>query len=262
MNSRDQKKKKITYQRSFEIEPDKNIEKYLTYFVGQELAYYNHVVSNLSPRLRAFPHDFLSFKDREKRLLEICAENIVNIQKMVDHPKEEWPENLRDYYSLIREQDGTLKLSQAHIDMIKVVGAPAKLHGKVRKNIAVEILNTMANQAEILFSSLKSETLKVPLQTLQTHQLETKRHLQIPSSLLSVKYNSELDQTEITTPYTPTPLIVSGYNLQEIPFKSVVIRSPHPSNKEAGWVIDLKDNANYLVSLTDHNEKKRRKQYN
>lgn len=261
MTPRDHKKKRITYRRSFEIEPDKNIEKYLNYFVGQELAYYNHVVSNLSPRLRAFPQDFLSFKDREKRLLEVCAENIVNIQKMIDYKQEEWPANLREYYSLLREPDGTLKLSQAHIDMIKVVGSPAKLHGKVRKNIATEILNTMTNQAEILFSSLKSDTLKVPLQTLQTHQLETKRHIQIPANLLTIEFNSELDQTEITIPYAPTPLIIKGYNLKEIQFKSAVIRAPHPSNREAGWIIDLKDSANYLVSLTDHNEKKRKKQY-
>lgn len=252
-------KKRVTNQRTFELEMSESALNHLSYFIKQELAYYNQLVESMTPRLRAFPHELISMKDRERKLLEVCAEHAIDPQKMIQHSKDEWPEHLRQHWSLLKEPDGSIKISPAHANVISTVSAPARLHGTVRRNIAVEMFRYMSAQAEVIVASAKlADGLKSPLQMLQKHTLETKRHLQIPGRLTEISYDSEKDRTNIRLPYCRDSISVSGYDLTEIPHRSVIVRMPHPTNGDNRWFIDFRDSEGYSISLTDHNDRRRR----
>lgn len=250
-------KRKVT-QRTFEIEIDKDLHHSLSYFIRQELGYFNSMVEQLSPRLRAFPQEFLAFRDREKKLWDLCAEHAIDPQKLLDHPVDAWPEHLRTHHVLVRDQEGNPRITPTQVSMIKVAGSPARLHPRVRRSMASEMLKVMIAQAEIMHAGSKMEGFRVPIQTLQKHGLDTKRHLQIPVELVSITYDQDSQSSLITLPYTRTPIRITGYDLTEIPFKMLTIRSPHPTNGDGRWHIDFRDSAVYLINLTDHNERKRR----
>lgn len=255
----EQPKKRVTNQRTFELELNESSLSHLSYFVKQELAYYNQLVESMTPRLRAFPQELISMKDREKRLLEVCAEHAIDPQKMMQYGKDEWPEHLKQHWGLVKEQDGSIKITPAHANVIAAVAAPARLHGMVRRNMAAEMFRYMSAQAEIIQASTKlAEGLKAPLQMLQKHTLETKRHLQIPGRLTEIAYNQDQDRSEIRLPYCKQPVVVNGYDLSEIPHRSIIIRMPHPTNGDNRWFVDFRDSDGYSVSLTDPNDRRRR----
>lgn len=253
------KKKRLPSRRTFEIEITKDTNQHLSYFVKQELGYYNSLIESLTPRLRTFPGDFISMKDKEKRLWEACAEHAVDPAKMLAHPLDKWPDHLRHLHSSMFDQDGAQKISAAHIHILKMAAAPARVHGSVRKSMAVEILKYMIGQSEVLQAGLKSESLKAPLQLLVTHSLDTKRHLQIPASLVKIYYDETENLSRISIPYSKDAVVVRDYDLTEIPFKSLVVRAPHPSTSDSAWTVDFKEVSPYLISMVDHNERRRRR---
>jgi len=252
-------KKRVINQRTFEIEVGKDPEHHLMYFIKQELGYFNTLIDQLTPRLRAFPQEFMAMKEKERRLWEICSEHAVDPQKMINHSVDEWPEFLRPDRSLIINTDGTPRITSAQAGMIKVAASPARIHPIVRRNIASEIMKYMINQSETLHAGLRTEGLKAPMQMLQTHTLDTKRHLQIPASLVKMSYNEEGNQTVISIPYSRDPIICNGYDLTEIPFKTMIIRAPHPRNADRTWHMDLRDVGSYMLNAVDHNDQRRRK---
>ena len=244
--------------RNFEIVISENNKTYLNFFIKQELGYYNSIIEQLTPRLKAFPKELLSIKDRERKLWEECASNAINPQKLVDHPLKEWPENLKYMHSLLFEQNGNKKVSSSHINIIGIASTPAKLHGLVRKNLATEILKYMIGQADNILSAQITETMKTPIQMLTTHTLHTKRHLQIPKQLVNMKYIKETDSTKITIPYCKEPLLIEGYDLTNFHYKLLTVRAPHPTTPDNKWIIDFRDTSNYIPNLTDPNERKRK----
>lgn len=253
-----QPKRRIPTQRTFEAEIQKNSENALLYFIKQELGYYNALVEQMTPRLRAFPHEFMAVKDRERKLFEACAEHAVDPRKLLAHSQEEYPANLKHLYSLFREQDGSAKIDANQATMLLPAASPARLHPSVRKLMATEVLKYMVGQSEVLHAGLKTEGLRAPMQMLNTHTIDTKRHLQIPGNLIKIRYDTDTGNSEISIPYSKEPISVVGYDLSEIPFKLMVIRSPHPNNRDGKWYVDFKDSAGYLLTLTDHADRRRR----
>jgi len=254
-------KRKQSNQKNFEIELLPNIKSNLEYFILQELGYYNTLVEQLVPRLKAFPQDILSIKDKEKRIWDACAEHAINPQKLLDHPRSEWPKHLDFMYDMLYDQAGKCKISPAHISIMGIAASPARLHQKVRRAIASEVLKYMLAQADVLFSAMKTETLKSPVQMLQTYTTESKRHLQIPYSLLKIRYNEESDKTYIGIPYSKAEIELPHVDLTQPPFRLLVIRSPNATSRSSNqkWEIDIMDSLNdYIISLNDPVERKRR----
>lgn len=230
----------------------------LWYFVKQELGFFNSLVEQLTPRLRSFPQDYIDFKDKEKRLWEACAEHAADIDKMVSHSVEQWPEKLRHLNSYLRDQEGNLRISPGHLQMIRTACTPARLHPMVRRQMAVDIMKYMGDQAETIKLGAKSEGFRSPLQMLNVQTIDTKRHLQIPSVLVSYKYDEEGHVTRMTVPYSKNQIEVPGYDISEIPHKMLVIRAPHPTDNRGSWRIDLRDQAYYGVTSTDFFDRRRR----
>jgi hypothetical protein len=252
-------RQRVINQRTFEVDASGDTESHLMYFIKQELGYYNTLVEQLTPRLRAFPQEFMSLKEKEKKLWESCAENAVDPSKLVEHKVEAWPENLRYLQPLVLNPDGTPRITTAQVGLIKVAAEPARLHPIVRRNMAAEVMRYMIGQSETLHAGMKTEGLRSPMQMLQTHTLETKRHLQIPASLVKMSYDEPNNQTVINVPYSKEPMRCNGYDLTEIPFKTMIIRAPHPGTGERKWYMDLRDTGSYMLNAVDHNDQRRRK---
>lgn len=253
-------KKNVLGHRAVEIELSKNSKNHLEYFVRQELGYYNSIVEQLSPRIRAFPQDLLSIKDREKKLWEVCAEYGVDVNQMISHPVDAWPKHLKQYGSLIWSQEGAIKLTPSQLNIMKVASQPAKLHPSIRKAIATEILKYVTGQAEAFVEVLNGNEFKTPMQMLQPHTLETRRHLQVPASLVKIKYDNDSGDSFITIPYCQDPIKVVGYDLSQTNFRMLVIRAPHPNNHSQEWKIEFKDSSQpYLLFMNDaYNSGKRK----
>lgn len=249
------RKRKI-YQRNFEVELSQEQDSNLNYFIRQELAYYNAIVELLTPRLRTFPKDFLSIKDKEMALWEVCAEFAVDPNNMAKYPNvETWPNHLKPYFELLFDAKG-LRISTSHLNIFEVASTPARIHSSVRKNIAVEILKHMLKQADSIASTQKTDAMKIPMQLLNIHTIETKRHLQIPGKLVKMTYDENIDSTNISIPYSKFPIIIPGADLSESRCSLLVIRATHPDTKI--WNVELKDNeSRYMLTLTDYIERKK-----
>ena len=237
-----------TYQRHFEVIVDRTTDSGLAYFVNQELAYYN------------LPNDFLSFRDKERKLWETCAEHAVTAEELAGHPADEWPQHLRPAASLVFEQDGSCRLSPAHMAIMNIAAQPARLHPLVRRNMAAEVLKSMMSHAESLASALKTDRLKGPVQMMVSHGLESKRHLQIPQSLVKITYDADAAQSLVSIPYAKSPLVVRNHNLSEARFNMMIIRSSTAYQvSDRRWFIELKEgDTRYMIGLTDQFERRKR----
>lgn len=252
-------KRRPPHQKNFDIELDKKTEGDLLYFVRQELEYYNSLINKLTPRLRAYPQDLISINDREKRVWESCAEHAVDPQKFLDYPVEQWPAHLQHLHSHLYNTDGSVKILPAQISIIGIAATPAKLHQTVRRAIANEILKYMIGQADTLLAAMKTETMKAPMQMLQTHTLDTKRHLQIPRNLVQISYDEENHASKISIPYSNRALVVPHFDLTESVFKIMLVRAPHPNSPNQHWQIDLRDGqSQYLIAMTDTPERRKK----
>ena len=95
---------------------------------------------------------------------------------------------------------------------------------------------------------------------MQTHTVDSKRHLQIPRSLVKINYDSEQDVSQIAVPYSKTPITVPDFNLSESAFRTLVVRAPHPTSPNQKWQVEFKDgNGLYQLTMTDYMERKKGK---
>jgi hypothetical protein len=250
---------RVVHQKNFEIDLDPNLASDLGFFIQQELLYYNSLVENLTPRLRAYPKDLMSIKDREKSLWDACAEHAINPQKLIDNPLETWPKHLVYMHKILYDTANQIKVTPSLINICAVAAAPARLHANVRKAMASEVLKYMIGQSDILLAAMKTDTMRAPMQMLQTHNIDSKRHLQIPKSLVKISYDPETNASSISNPYCRKPFVIPGLDLREIVYRMLIIRAPHPSANTQRWQVDFKEaQTGYLLNLTDHVERKRR----
>ena len=249
-------KKKTVYQKTFEVDVSKEVDGHLRYFIKQELGYFNSVIGQITPRLRAFPHTIMNIKDREKKIWELCAEHAVTATMLISYPVDQWPKHLQSQSGLIYEQDGSKKITKEMANVLDIAATAARLHPSVRKNISAEVLRYVQNQAETFASAQKTEGFKSPVQLLTEQSLDSKRHLQIPGSLVKIAYNEEEHTSLISIPYTKEPLRVPRYDLTESRFNLLVVRASSNSYNSK-WFVDFKDTTNrYVLSLTDGFERK------
>ena len=253
-------KPRAVHPRNFELELESKLASDLSYFVRQELEYYNLLVTLLTPRLRAYPRDILNIKDKEKTLWEACAEHAIDPQKLIDNPLVTWPKHLQYLHKTLYDSTNQLRISPTYMNICAIAATPARLHASVRKSIAAEILKYMMGQADILLAAMKTDTMRAPMQMLQTHTVDSKRHLQIPKHLVKISYDESTDTTSIKLPYSNQPLAIPRYDLRDAAFKMLVVHAPHPTAASQRWQLDFRDggSSSYLLSLTDYVERKRR----
>jgi hypothetical protein len=253
-------KRRIPYYKNFEIDLDDSTQRNLSFFIGQELAYFNSLINLLNPRIRAFPEDFLSFKDKERKLWDACAEHSVDPALLLQHKLETWPTHLQYMHPLLYDQDGNQRIMDNHLAIISIAATPARIHKTVRKGIAAEILRYLLGQAETLCAGKKTEGLRAPMQMLQEQTVDTKRHLQIPLSLVKVTWSEDKESSQISIPYSKRLLELPDIDISGIKNGWLVIRSPHPNNPIQKWFLDFKESqTSYMIGITDGRESRRRR---
>lgn len=254
-------KRRNATNRIFELALNEEAKKHLTYFIKQELAYYNTLVEGLAPWLRAFPQEFQVFKNSEKNTWVAVAESGIDPVELINTARENWPVSQRTQREMIYEgvvnNNGKCKFTNRQMDILKVVSAPAKIPVMTRGLMATEILKHMQNHATVLENAMKTDTMKNAIQMLQTHSLNTKRHLQVPHAVFhGIMYDENSNSSFIKTPFTKHPLVAKNINLLENKFKMAIIKSPHVHDQNPKWMIELKDFNYYDVTLTDFDTRK------
>lgn len=245
--------------RVFVINPDIKTQKNLKYFMQQELAYYNVLVENFNARIKAFPQDVVSIKDRDIKLLETCGELAVNPVTLLSKKNEEWPDALKSYNQVIFDANGESRLNSRQLAIMQIGAVPAQIHHQVRRNMLSELFSLISSQANIFLSAQKTEQLKAPVYMLQQQVWDTKHHLQIPKSLVKMTYNESMTSTDVTTPYNKIPITVSGFDLTKIPYTMIVLRAPNTGEEKPTWRMEFKDVSNkYLLNLSDPKIHKRK----
>ena len=97
------------------------------------------------------------------------------------------------------------------------------------------------------------------MQMLQTHTIDTKRHLQIPYNLVKITYDVENNASNISVPYSSLPIVIPHFDLTQSAFKTLLVRAPHPLSQNQKWQIDLRDGTTgYMLSITDAPERRKR----
>jgi len=265
-------KAKVVYPRSFYLEITDTLAKNLSYFVGQELFYYNNLVMQLASKLKAYPQEILLFREN-KSLWDSCAEHSIDPQKLMEHDLKSWPVHLQPMYKMLYDANNKPKHTSMHLVICAIAATPARLPPVVRKSIATEVMNHVIAQADILTGIPKvdalietgkiaegSDIMRGPLQLLQTHTVDSKRHLQIPRSLIKISYDQDTEQSNITVPYSKTAISVPDFDLTKIVYKTMVIRAPHPTSANQKWQLEFRDgNGLYQINMTDYMERKKGK---
>jgi hypothetical protein len=264
---------RIVHPRSFYLDMSDKLGRDLSYFVGQELFYYNTLVNQLLPKLKAYPRDVLAFRDRDRVLWDSCAEHSIDPHKLVSHPFDTWPKHLQHMHKMIYDASGQIKFNTMQLTICAIAATPARLPASVRKNMASAVMNYMVGQADVLIGAMKvdemiaagkmsegADIMRVPLQVLQTHTVDSKRHLQIPRNLVKITYDSDQDVSNIIVPYSKQPIPIQNYDLRESNFRLMVLRAPHPTSVNQKWQIEFRDgNGLYQLNMTDYMERKKHK---
>ena len=254
-----QKVRKPPYQKFFELKLTKTAETNLRYFIEQELFYYNSVVEQLTSRVKAFPQDILSLKDRDSKVLETIGQHRIS-PEVLSKSAENCPEELKIYSSSIYDADGKCKFTKNQLGIMEIGTIEGNIHGLTRKGILSEAFSYVNGQANIILSGQKTESLKAPLQMLQTHTLDTKRHVQLNRSCIKLDYSEKFKGTMINTPYSKHAFFIEGYDITNSPFNIMVIRAPLKNAGPQKWFAELKDvSSKYLLNLTDHHPRKNRR---
>ena len=146
---------RVVHPRSFYLELDEKLGKDLSFFVGQELFYYNTLVMQLIPKLKAYPRDILAFRDRDRVLWDSCAEHSIDPHKLLEHPLETWPQHLHHMHKMLYDNNNQLKYNTMQLIICAIAATSARLPALVRKSMASEVMNYMISQADVLVGAMK-----------------------------------------------------------------------------------------------------------
>lgn len=134
-----------------------------------------------------------------------------------------------------------------------------------KKAMVREILNFYIDDAKVRTmrgakKSLEFQEFKTPPKSLSVQTIISKRHLQLRRSDVTLAFNEDLNQTELKTPYTGSPLIVSGVDLTHRNAWKILIIHQSPNRmavKTTPWNLDFRGGTSgYLVEYLDNNNDK------
>jgi hypothetical protein len=233
-------------------------------FMKQELAYYNALVEGLGPRARTFPDTLLALHKDWENLWAVLASEGKSI-KGYDRLKEDanLPEAYEPHRKMLlgKNTKGERFLNERMFSIMSVATAPAVLHPLVRRGMATQILEFYKEQSGKLIKRNEEafgdqDVYAKPIDLLVSHDLVTKRHLQIPRAALNdVRYLDKREETHIYHPYCENPLIIQGHNLESNNhwnFLMVHQQSGVEAVPSTPWVVEVKHTpVPYLIRYAD-----------
>lgn len=253
-------------ERSHTIDIDPITKGHLKFFMKQELNYYNNMINNTTIRLRAFPEELVALKEGYERLWSALAYSGLNIRDLANIDLKKWPHDLRITVPSSATKNGKLHFNDKKFMLFDIVSMKGNIHPQMRRVLSAELLKSVLPQAEQLVQLQKNSTgqMRSPIHMLMPMEYPERRHIQLISDIVKMRYNHETKQTEITIPYTDKPLIVRDANLADEKYDVMIIRQqPHIEvNESTNWQISLMHSTHrYLLDQTDqllHARKQRR----
>lgn len=233
-------------------------------FMKQELGYYNALVEGLGPRARTFTETLIALHKDWEALWEALALEGKSI-KAYERAKEdvELPASLEKHRKMLvsRDSKGGRFLDERMFNIMQIAATPSLIHPTVRKAMAGLILEFYKDQSGKLIKRNdeafgEEDLYSKPIDLLVKHDMVTKRHLQIPRSILNAVYwYQDRDLTEIYHPYSDNPLIIQGHNLENNNHWNLIILHQQPGSEVVAsdpWVVDIKQSqVPYLIKYVD-----------
>lgn len=245
-------KRSGSWERSYMVELDRISKRHLGFFAANELEYYNRLIGDVTMRLRAFPDEMLAMRGPHEKLWNALAYTNQNLRKLKRTKVSSWSDVLQNVAGLFPIEDDQLQLDDRKLLIFDVLADGGKIHPHMRRNLAAELIKTAITQADILLQSQKSTSgqMRSAIQMLLPAAPNEKRHIQLSRDLITMRWNKDARQTEITLPYTDRPLIVSDYDITDEKFNLMVIRPLQ--GPEGQWQIVLYNTpSRYMLELRD-----------
>jgi hypothetical protein len=264
MRGKDQRRKT---NQSVIIQVDAQDARRLNQFFRHELAFYNTLVGAFESRVRAFPDSIVAITPAQTNLFCDLARHNLHLQDLLQDPSA-WPKLLLPHRSVVFNKQDKVMLSEALVMIMNSVGRDKwVLIPEAKQQMARSVIDFFREQAEILSHPQRSDVIeiayRVPPSNLSAQDIETKRHVQIPKSAVVYRWNHEMGQTEMQTPYTVKPIVIPHYNLNEYNgWTNVIIKQENGRwvDYNTPWIAEFKDTGNrylpkYYDSLNRHSSR-------
>ena len=154
--------------------------KRLSFFISQELGYYNAIVSGFAGPMRSMPSTFAQTATLEEFFAAAAVNQTVSENAAVD---------------------------SRVLMLARIVATKAVLHADVRRNLALAVLRECRAQSR----ALSEPSLSSLIETLQPIDPAMKRHVQIPRSAMTVK-EGDKHEVVVQLPYFSEPLTLTRPN--------------------------------------------------
>lgn len=233
-----------------DLSPEQSLR--LRSFAAQERAYYNALVEGFSGPIRTMAETITHVHDRYPGLFGFVAETGCDVRTL---RREQAP----DIASLFNA-DGRLGIGPRDALIFDIAAAPAVLHTKVRRAMALAMLAHAKEQADALANPLPDHGYRFAITMLSSHEERTKRHLQMQRSLL--KISDKEGRTTITLPYFAVAVEIAT---PRVAWNYAMLRWNGDPERPNAWVLELsQESAPYLLGRSDpvRRAKKRQPQAN
>jgi len=243
------------WERTYRVDLDAVTKRNLHNYMGQELLYYNSMVSEFNSKVRVLYKEISDMKDQQEKLWLLVAQTGQDLRALSGKPTEEWPESFRSHANIIAK-DGRFSISDRMMMIYDIAAAKAILDPNVRRSIAAEILRWVQPQAKQIGMANESSTgqMRSPLQMLQPMEIENKRHVQLNGDSARVTYDPERKATSIRIPYSKQEIVIENQDLTKMPHDHIIIRQkPGVIPKmDTPWQLTVKEGTGrYLLDLID-----------
>lgn len=231
-------------------------------FMKQELAYYNHFVEAFNPRVRSAPESISELIDVwQKIFAQLAVTGVVASKLLPAKPDQPLPESLEVYRKFLVGHDhlGERFLTERIAGIMDVAASSGGIHSTVRRNMAIEFLNFYREQAllfnENINGSNTDDVFKRAPQSLETLDIQKKRHLQIPRNICRIVYDKTSDRSGILHPYSKNPIVIEQQDITVEKSWSMMILHQEPgqiATANSPWILDFKTTPSlYLLKYVD-----------
>jgi hypothetical protein len=161
---------------------------------------------------------------------------------------------------LNKDNNGNRLLTEQKAAILDIAASKSNILPQTRQNIAQAIIEHYQEQASRLQTTGNRDEdgnygYRVAPEMLEVVSHKNKRHLQIPKSVLQIKWDEENNQTLIAMPYAANPIKIPNINLIEKSDWNMLIlhqESVESVNPMTPWVVDVKKTTQpYLLKLMD-----------
>lgn len=222
------------------------------YYIKQEGAYYNSIVSGLSPFIRNSPDKLKIIKEKYIDLYSAIASTGFKLSQCM-YKKIDLPNNLLQYEDIIYGTENKKRQITPDIAFIMDVAAsPSNIISYVRENISKEILIHIVSQIEKISISSMGEDGEIvyqkPMEILEPVDPYYRNTLQLTKNCMRISYNNLYNCSVIRSQYFVKPLIVENINLVENKNWNILTLKYNYCNNNKLWSITTKKtNGDYIL---------------